>query len=78
MRNNMIFGDGKCTVEQSANFIFGDGTCEPMQANCSTLGLDLKGKKPEMEATNGKTIKKNVEPCVDATALNFDFNTASN
>jgi hypothetical protein len=45
MRNNMIFGDGKCTVKQSAQIIQSYLTSF-MQANYSNEEPGIKGKKP--------------------------------
>jgi hypothetical protein len=44
LRNNSIFGDGKCSVEQSASFIQSYLTSF-MQVKKSELDLDIKGKK---------------------------------
>jgi hypothetical protein len=57
LRNNLIFGDGKCSVEQSATYI---QSYLPMfmQIKDLELGQDYKGKKPMVTMGDGLPNKQ--------------------
>jgi hypothetical protein len=44
-RNNVIFSDGKCGIQQSANFIH-SYLSTFLQVNTHEMATDIKGKKP--------------------------------
>jgi hypothetical protein len=53
LRNNAIFSDGKCGIQQSANFIQ-SYLSTFLQVNTHEMATDIKGKKPisaEIETT---------------------------
>jgi hypothetical protein len=57
LRNNIIFGDGKCTIEQSANFIQ-SYLASFLQISSNNNEPDVKGKKPVALLDDGETKQK--------------------
>ena len=60
MRNNSIFGDGKCSVQQSANFIQAY-LSSFLQIKDPELEREYKGKKPMFPEKVG-VVKKPKKP----------------
>jgi hypothetical protein len=58
LRNNSIFGDGKCSVEQSATYIQSYLSMF-MQIKDPELGQDYKGKKPMVTMGDGLPKQRN-------------------
>jgi hypothetical protein len=61
MRNNAIFGDGKCSVKQSAQFIHSYLTSF-MQVKYSNSEPDIKGKNLAIEPCIRKAKESKKEP----------------